>query len=243
MGVKRLTSAVTLSGPLDYETDQPTLKECIKFQGKERRINIPQEVGVKYLDFGLFLLEDHNRQRTKSIAHKHVNDAEEINKEVLEQWTTGRGKHPITWKTLTQVLYDIELNTLAGEIEAVKCHEDKASGDVAVGVSDSPVQKDQMTISTAEDSEQKSTRNLPTAGMEDKHCETLQQRVDVAADLPSDSKDSNENKKNQLARNIEVEVLAIDCEDSEENQQNQMTSVPYMTGSADTTPLQNEPLD
>ena len=88
MCVKRLTSADTLSGPLDYETDQPTLKECIKFQGKERRINIPQEIGVKYLDFGLFLLEDHNRQRTKSIAHKHVNDAEEINRgsRTMDHW-------------------------------------------------------------------------------------------------------------------------------------------------------------
>ena len=169
-----------------------------------------------------------------------MNDAEEINKEVLEQWTTGRGKHPVTWKTLTEVLYDIELKTLAGEIEAVKCHEDKASGDIPVGGSDGPVQRDQMTISTVEGSEQRSTRNLPTVGMEDKHCETLQQRVDVAADLPSDSKDSNENEKNQLARNVEAQVLAIDCEDSEENQENQMTSVPHGTG---TRQLQNEVLD
>ena len=50
-----------------------------------------------------------------------MNNAEEINKEVLEQWIGGRGKHPVTWKTLTQVLHDIGLNTLASEIEAVKC--------------------------------------------------------------------------------------------------------------------------
>ena len=236
--IKILTSAVTFSAPVDDETDQPTLKECIKFQGKERRINIPQEIGVKYLDFGLFLLEDHNRQRTKSIAQKHVNDAEEINKEVLEKWTTGRGKHPVTWKMLTEVLHDIELSTLAGEIEAVKCHEDKANGNV--GVSDGPVQRDQMTILTVEGSEQRSTRDISTVGMEDKHCETLQQRVNVAADLPSDSKHSKKKEKNQLARKCET---AIDCEDSEENQENQMTSVPHGTGRTDTRPLQNEPLD
>ena len=106
---------------IDDQTDQPTLIECIKFQVKERRINIPQEVGTLYSDFGLFLLDDHNRQRIKSIAHKYMNDAEEINKEVLDQWITGRGKHPVTWKTLTQVLYDIGLCTLAREIAAVKC--------------------------------------------------------------------------------------------------------------------------
>ena len=74
-----------------------------------------------------------------------MKDAEQINMEVLQQWLAGRGKHPITWKTLTQVLQDIELSTLAGEIEAVKCHEDKANGDVPVGGSDGPVQRGQMT--------------------------------------------------------------------------------------------------
>ena len=95
--------------------------ECIKFQGRERRINIPQEIGVKYHDFGLFLLQDENRQRVKAIAHSYQNKAEEINKESLEQWITGRGKHPVTWKTLTEVLRDIELSILAEEIEAIKC--------------------------------------------------------------------------------------------------------------------------
>ena len=49
-----------------------------------------------------------------------MNKAEEINKEILEQWIAGRGKHPVTWKTLTEVLHDIELNMLAEEIEAIK---------------------------------------------------------------------------------------------------------------------------
>ena len=172
-----------------------------------------------------------------------MNDAEEINKEVLEQWTTGRGKHPVTWKTLTEVLCDIELSTLAGEIEAVKCHEDKANGDVPVGGSDGPVQRDQMAISTVEGSEQRSTRDVPATDTEDKHCETLQQRVDVAADLLSDSKNSEGKEKNQLSRKYEAEVLAIDCEDSEENQENQRTGAPHGTGRTDTRPLQDNVLD
>ena len=44
----------------------------------------------------------------------------EINIEIIEEWVAGKGKHPVTWKTLTQVLRDIELSTLAGEIEAIK---------------------------------------------------------------------------------------------------------------------------
>ena len=108
-----------LHAPIDHAA-QPTLIECIKFQGRERKIKIPQEIGVKYRDFGLLLLEDHNGARIRALAHKHMNDSNEINIEIIEEWVAGKGKHPVTWKTLTQVLHDIELSTLAEEIEAVK---------------------------------------------------------------------------------------------------------------------------
>ena len=100
--------------------DCPTLPECINFEGRERKINIPQEIGVNYHQFGILLLEDDNAVRICSIAHKHKNDAEQINMEVLEDWIKGRGKQSVTWKTLADVLHSVELNTLAGDIEAVK---------------------------------------------------------------------------------------------------------------------------
>ena len=107
-----------LCAPIDHQIDRPTLIECIRFRGRERRINIPQEIGVKYYQFGLLLLEN---DTIRSIAHKHREDPERINIEVLEEWVAGRGKHPITWQTLTQILCDIKLCTLAVEIEEVKC--------------------------------------------------------------------------------------------------------------------------
>ena len=107
---------------LDNQGDQVTLIECIRFQGEKRRINIPQEIGVKYREFGLFLLDDPNGVRIRALAHKHNNDANEINTEIIEEWVAGKGKHPVTWKTLTQVLRDIELSALAGQIEATKLH-------------------------------------------------------------------------------------------------------------------------
>ena len=79
-----------------------------------RRINIPQEIGVKYYQFGLLLLEN-------GTDHKYRVDTERINIEVLDEWVAGRGKHPVTWQTLTQVLCDIELCTLAADIEEVNC--------------------------------------------------------------------------------------------------------------------------
>ena len=93
---------------------------CINFRGRERRINIPQEIGVKFREFGLLLLEDHNGAKIRTLALKHMNDANEINIEIIEERVAGKGKHPVTWKTLTEVLCDIELSTLAEEIEAVK---------------------------------------------------------------------------------------------------------------------------
>ena len=55
------------------------------------------------------------------MAYKHLNDAERINKEILERWLVGTGKKPVTWTTLVEVLRDIELSILADDIEAVKC--------------------------------------------------------------------------------------------------------------------------
>ena len=93
--------------------------ECIRFQGKQRTINIPQEIGTKYSQFGIFLLDDANGIRVHSIEHKHRGDAVQINIEILQEWATGSGKKPVNWKTLTEVLRDIELCTLASELEEV----------------------------------------------------------------------------------------------------------------------------
>ena len=104
------------------QVDKPNLMNCVRFQGREKKkINIPQEIGVEYYKFGLFLLEDDSGSRIQSIAHQLMNNSEQINMEVLREWLAGKGKHPITWKTLTEVLHDIELNTLAREIEIVNC--------------------------------------------------------------------------------------------------------------------------
>ena len=101
-------------------SDDPTVLECIKFQGRERRINIPQEIGTKYHDFGVLLLDDRNGARVRNMEHKHRGDAERINKEILREWATGRGKASVSWETLIEVLRDVELCALASEIEAVK---------------------------------------------------------------------------------------------------------------------------
>ena len=98
----------------------PTVLECIRFQGRQRTINIPQDIGTNYSQFGIFLLDDANGMRVQSIEHKHRGDAVQINTEILREWATGKGKEPVSWKTLTEVLHDIGLCTLANEIGEVK---------------------------------------------------------------------------------------------------------------------------
>jgi len=88
---------------------KPTLPELIKFTCTDRRVlNIPVEVGTKYISFGAFLLNDSTGSRVKIMAHKNLNDAERINMEILSEWLTERGKQPVTWATLVEVLRDID---------------------------------------------------------------------------------------------------------------------------------------
>ena len=68
--------------------------------------------------FGILLLDDGTGSRVNSLVHEHRSDAEQINTEILQQWIAGKGKHPVTWKTLVEVLHDVN-NALATEIEAM----------------------------------------------------------------------------------------------------------------------------
>ena len=102
--------------------DRPTLTECVNMQGLKRRIRLPLEIGTKYATFGVLLLEDRTGERISAITEKHTNDAEKVIVNILEEWIAGRGKRPVTWKTLTEALCDTGLSVLAREIEAVKLH-------------------------------------------------------------------------------------------------------------------------
>ena len=97
---------------------KPTLPELLKFMCTDKRvINIPEEIATKYAQFGAFLLDDRTGSRVEIMARKHHYDAKQINTEILQEWLTGRGKQPVTWTTLVNVLHNIELSTLAGEVD------------------------------------------------------------------------------------------------------------------------------
>ena len=95
--------------------------ELIRFRGRERRINIPQEISTNFRNFGILLLEDTSGARIRSIVYECRDNPELINMKVMEEWVAGRGKLPVSWDTLIEVLQDIELGALARDIaSAVK---------------------------------------------------------------------------------------------------------------------------
>ena len=101
-------------------TDKLSLSEFIKFPGRSGTINIPQQMGSEYIAFGISLLDDTKGKRVTDFMVNRRGDKEAINLEILQEWVAGRGKHPVTWKTLIDVLRGINMDSLADEIEVGK---------------------------------------------------------------------------------------------------------------------------
>ena len=97
------------------------MMELISFQGMERKINIPEEISTHFYRFGILLLEDSTEARIKNIAEAYRGTSPEfINTGILQRWIEGKGKMPVTWRTLVEVLRDVSLIDLAADIAAVK---------------------------------------------------------------------------------------------------------------------------
>ena len=88
-------------------SDRPTLPELLNFPCAERKVNIPVEIGTKYIQFGTLILQDTNGTRVRNMEHKYQRDPEQINTEILQEWLNGKGKQPVTWVTLIDALCDI----------------------------------------------------------------------------------------------------------------------------------------
>ena len=96
--------------------DEPTLLELLSFDTKRGdNIDIIDEVGDKYLKFGILLLEDKTGAHVRSLVTKHSKDCESINMEIVQEWLQGRGANP-SWRTLTRILKAVKLTVLAQDI-------------------------------------------------------------------------------------------------------------------------------
>ena len=99
--------------------DRPTLPLLIDFPSSTGRgLNVTQEIGVHYKEFGLLLLNDESGATITAIEHQYHQRAAAINCEILQRWIQGSGKQPVTWETLVEALKQVGLNTLASQIES-----------------------------------------------------------------------------------------------------------------------------
>ena len=65
---------------------------------------------------GPLLLNDTSGAITTAITQQFLNNAFDINFEILTRWIQGAGRAPVTWNTLVEVLKSIALAELAREI-------------------------------------------------------------------------------------------------------------------------------
>ena len=97
--------------------NRPTMQLLLDFPGMKRRINIAKDISTHYREVGTFLLEEETNATVNSLSHSCNRDCEEINSRLLNRWLEGKGKKPITWETLVEVLRKAELQVLADEIK------------------------------------------------------------------------------------------------------------------------------
>ena len=95
---------------------QPTMQDLIAFSTIGGTLNIPERISTKYRQFGVILLEDGEGTIVDGIAHKNFNNPEEINVDILTQWLRGKGRKPVTWRTMINTLEEIGLKTMADDI-------------------------------------------------------------------------------------------------------------------------------
>ena len=95
----------------------PTLKQLMSLHVSPGR-NIIQSICTKYDSLVIFLLEDENATLVEQLQMMHKHDPEAITKAIFKTWLGGTGRSPITWRTLIDVLKEIQLVRVAEVIEA-----------------------------------------------------------------------------------------------------------------------------
>ena len=103
--------AVTIS-------DQPTLPQLQHLPAQSGGfIKIIQRIGGHSHTLGICLLNDTKGDITASIEHQYRPELCRITEEIFRKWLNGTGRTPKSWATLVTVLREIEMKSLALEIE------------------------------------------------------------------------------------------------------------------------------
>ena len=81
----------------------------------KRHINILEETAGNYKDIGAILLHDSSGARVASVTNNARDGITEAVRAVYQQWLQEDEDH--SWKKLTKCFRDVQLNSLARDIE------------------------------------------------------------------------------------------------------------------------------
>ena len=101
------------------DSKRPCLPEMLAMPRRDgSKVNIPKQIGCEYQTFGILLLHDENGLFVENIIHDNKeNGVEDVNISIIREWLKGKGRLPVSWKTLIEVLLEMNLKVLAGDIE------------------------------------------------------------------------------------------------------------------------------
>ena len=105
-----------LSPPI-FQQLSVTLPQLICLKTKSGSIDVLERIGTHYWKLGVLLLDDTTGEVTQAIIEHQHEDATKINLQIFQKWIQGKGKLPVEWSTLIEVLKDVGLSELAIEME------------------------------------------------------------------------------------------------------------------------------
>ena len=123
-----MNTALSVVNPRQFRDDRfisscksadapPTLDVLRYFPVKDGHIDIAAEIPPDDGKFGTLLLEDKTGNEVESIRISKHNDPLLIKVEILRQWLQGKGKDPVTWRTLVECLRATGVTVLADRID------------------------------------------------------------------------------------------------------------------------------
>ena len=85
------------------------------------RINIINRVSPHWSEFAVQLDFDNDGTTMQTIDKVCGPDPEACCKEMMREWLSGKGRQPVTWELLVEILKDCELGVLAKQVEEAVC--------------------------------------------------------------------------------------------------------------------------
>jgi hypothetical protein len=100
--------------------ERPTFPQLLHLSVGEEKVNIIEQIGTRYYDFGIQILQDDTGAIMDTIVEECRGDVSAINRKILSRWIRGEGKQPVSWAALATELFECGLKELACTIRSVK---------------------------------------------------------------------------------------------------------------------------